>query len=158
MSGKYPPALPEDSGGEVLCSDSQVCTFEVTLKLAALVLLCHIGTLVIQLFAAAETDLNLDEAVLEIHAERNQRESLGLQGAAQLVQFGAVQEELPVPERIAVENIPLFIRIDMHAVNVALSVFDAAPGFFNGAVSCPDGFHLKPDGMCFVVNEVSSTK
>ena len=74
------------------------------------VLLCRVLTLVIELFALGERDLDLDEASAEVDRQRDQRVAVLLDLAKQARDLALVHQEPARTKRIFVENVALLIR------------------------------------------------
>ena len=60
-----------------------------------------------------------------------------------LVDLASVQQKLPHPKRIAVENISFFIRADMHAIDKHLTLLNPYKRFLDTAFSHTKGFYLR---------------
>ena len=95
-----------------------------TLDHTVCVALGGVIALVVQLFTAAKTDLDLDVRSAEIQRQRDQRKSLLRNKAVQLHDLTLVHEQLFVAQRILVKDIPLLIRADVHALDKDLTVLD----------------------------------
>ena len=101
-----------------MCPDlSQIPDLELALRLAAHVLLRDIRPLVIELFASRKSDLDLDSGISEIDLKRNNREALLGRFLLKFQNLIFMHEKFLDAERIAVENISLFIRADMHSLD-----------------------------------------
>src|SRR5688572_12874838 len=80
------------------------------LHVALVVFPLFVGTLVVQLLSLAESEGNLRFPALEVQLERNQRQSLTLDGADHFPDLLPMKEELPGSSRLVIEVARLFIR------------------------------------------------
>ena len=121
---------------------TEIAKLEILLRFSELVLLCQRSALVVELFTFGKADLHLDEASLEIDAQRHDRVALFGSASREPVDLGAVQQKFPRAERILVENIALFVRTDVHAVDDDLPAVCPDKGLFDGALAHAQGLHL----------------
>ena len=116
-------------------SDAKVCSLEVALEFALLLLLCEVCALVVELLASAEADFDLYEGATEVDAERNESVAVFLQLAEDLIDFSLMEEKLTIAQRVLVKEVAFFVRVDMHTVDENLTVFYIAEGFLDGALA-----------------------
>ena len=90
------------------------------------VTLCSGFALVVQLFALAQAQLNLDARVLKVQRQRNQRISLLLGLAEQRHDFLFVHQQLALAQRVFVEDVSHLIRADVHALDKDFAVAEDA--------------------------------
>ena len=91
------------------------------------ILLCGGLTLVIELLALAQTDLELRSAVFEVHAQGNYRKTLLLDLGIQAADLFFVEKQPLGSQRVAGEYIAVLLRTDVDAVRQHLAVLDEAP-------------------------------
>ena len=53
-----------------------------------------------------------------------------------------MEQKFPHPKRVFIENISLFIRIDVHTINIHLPLINTNKCFLDAAFSHTDRFHL----------------
>ena len=99
------------------------------------ILFGRIRPLVVKLFTTGQPHLYLYQASLKIHGKRNQGIALLRHFARQLVDLRTVHQKLPDPQGILVENVAFLIGIDVHPVDVHLSLVDADKGLLDAAFS-----------------------
>ena len=116
--------------------------FHGTLCFALHVAAGGILALIIQLFAAAYTELELDAGAFEIKRERYEGVALLFDDTEQAVDLPLMKQELAHTHRVAVENIALFIRADMHSVDEHFAVHDRTPGILQVDTAAAQRFHL----------------
>ena len=87
----------------------------------------HVVPLVVKLFALAQTHLHLYHRPFEIHGYRYQSKSLLLDLAEKLHDLLFVHKQPADSHRIAVENISMIVRRNMHTLDPKLSVVNRAP-------------------------------
>lgn len=120
---------------------------KLLLELPSLCLFLHILTLIINLFTAAESHVELYEAALEIETEGHKGIALFLDFSEQAVNFSSVEEKLSVSKRIFIENISPFIGVDVHTYNEAFSVSNLTKGLLNGSLSEAERFHFRSEKL-----------
>jgi len=101
-----------------------VLVLEMAVHLAFCVLCGSSVTLVIQLLAAAESHLQLDTGVFEIQGEGNKCVAIPFDVAQQTHDLFFVHEQLAFTQRIAIEDVALFVGADVHADDEHLTVND----------------------------------
>ena len=104
---------------------------------------CHVLALVVELFALAETDFDLSFAFIEINRQRYERQPLLAGNAEQPHDLPAVHQQFAHTQRIAVEDIALFVGTDVHAVDEYFPVSDIAPGVLEIDLALPDGLDFR---------------
>ena len=120
---------------------------KLLLELPSLCLLLHILTLIINLFTAAESHVELYEAALEIEAEGHKGIALLLDFSEQAVNFSSMEEKFPVSKRIFIENISPLIGVDVHANNETLPVSNLTEGLLNGSLSEAERFDFRSEKL-----------
>ena len=115
----------------------------VSLALPVQFLPAQVFPLIVELLASGKTDLNFTPPALQVDLERNQCIALDLNGAGEFGNFRFVKQELPLAQRIAVEDIALLIRADIHSLDKGLSVVHAHIGFLDADLSLPDRLDLR---------------
>jgi len=111
-------------------------------NIALCVPLGEIVALVIELFALAQRKLHLHAAVLQIHAQGDQRQTLLhyiLMGLADLL---LVHQEPLGSHGFGIEIAALFIGADVHVVDEHFAVLDGGVAVFQIALAEADGFDL----------------
>jgi len=83
-------------------------------------------SLVVQLFALGQGQLNLDPAVLKVERQRYQGVAVPLDVAVEPHDLPLVHEQLALPQRIAVEEVALLVGADVQPDDEKLAVFDGA--------------------------------
>ena len=104
-----------------------ILLFNSALNVALCGSFCHVLALVVELFALAQADLHFNFAVLKVEAYGNQRIAGLLYDPVKAVDFLFVHKQLPYAHRVAVEDIAVLIRRDVHSVDEDLSVNYRAP-------------------------------
>ena len=99
-----------------------------------------------QLLAFAKPDLQLDERVLEVDFERNERVAFLLHLSAQLVDLAAVEQQLASSARIDVVVTAHFVRRNMRADHVHFAVF-----YYDETVAKVD--RAKANGLHFATDK-----
>ena len=122
--------------------DSDLTVPEIPLRLALHGLLLEIVPLVIEFFASGQADLYFDAAVFEVDLKRHEGVALGLYLSRQFHDLALMQQEPSSSQGLAVENIALFIRADIHTVHKSFAVVDRDISFLDTALALTDGFHL----------------
>ncbi len=102
-------------------------------------------TLVVFSLAAAKTKLQLHPAVLEVNLQRNERIPLTGNKTVQLADFVLVQQQLLGAHRILVENVPLIIGADVHALDPDFAIADLCPGFLQVYAPLPNTLDLSAE-------------
>ena len=97
-------------------STSKYITRDEALNIALSITRGHIGSLVVELFALAQTDLHLHPRTLKVHGKRNERITDGFGKAKKPHDLALVHEQTAHPHGIAVKDVALLIRADMAAV------------------------------------------
>lgn len=118
--------------------------------------------LIVKFFSLSEGDLDLDEPVLEIHAERYDRKALLGRPPQKLVDLASVQEQFPAPCGVQVlMSLDVGIRGNMTVEKKRLVFHDPDKTVLQVDASLPDGLHLMPrkanTGLVFVMNKIVVT-
>jgi len=113
-------------------------------KFALGILLLQVFPLVIHLLAFSEPDLNLDQAVLEVQAQRNRRVALLPDASIQLVDLLAMQQQLAVTVWLMVLAVAEVIGRDRKIMQKGLAIANQHKGFVQASLAGPQGFHLSP--------------
>ena len=74
-----------------------------------------------EFFTFAKSNLNLYPTSFEINGDWNERQAVLLYLSQQLHYLSFMHQKFSCPERIFIENVSLFIRGDMHLLNICLS-------------------------------------
>ena len=119
-----------------------ILLFNSALNVALCGSFCHVLALVIELFALAQTDLHFNSAVLKVEAYGNQGIAGLLYDPVKAVDLLFVHKQLPYAHRIAVEDIALLIRGNMHSVYKDLALYDRAPAVLEVDSALTDRFYL----------------
>lgn len=106
--------------------------------------LCDVAALIIELFALRYGELQLHLTVLQVQLGRDEAIAIGLRERAELTNLALVKKKLSFAKRIAIEDIALFIRADMHADDENFSVLDLGIGVLNIDFSHTNTLHLGP--------------
>ena len=93
----------------------------------------------------APPELDFDLAVFEIQRQRDQGNAVLHDPCVELDDLTLVHQKSPCTDRVAVENIALLIRRDMHTAHKKLTVFDGAERILQIDVAGADGLDL---GAC----------
>ena len=117
------------------------------LELPSLCLLLHILTLIINLFTAAESHVELYEAALEIETEGHKGIALFLDFSEQAVNFSSMEEKLSVSKRVLVKNISPLIGVDVHAYDETLPISNLTEGLLNGSLSEAERFDFRSEKL-----------
>ena len=112
--------------------------FDVALGCA----LCHILALVIELFTSAQPDLQLDAAVFEIQAYRDERIARLLYHAVEAVDLFFMHKESAHAHGIAVEDISLLIGGNVHTVHKNFALDYGTPAVLEVYPALTDRFDL----------------
>ncbi len=94
------------------------------------------------MFAPRKSDFDLTFTVFQINGQRHNRMPLCRNRGRKLQNFLFMQQELASAQRIAIEDIALFIRADVHPVDKGLSVLDVHIRFLDTAFAESDRFDL----------------
>ena len=121
-----------------------VCAFHCALDVALRLPLGLAVALVVQLLALAQPQLDLHAAVLEIHPQRDQRHAVLHDARVETHDLALVHQEAPRPHRVAVEDVAVLIRGDVHAAHEQLAVLDGAEGILQIHTAGADGLDLRP--------------
>ena len=122
--------------------DSNLAVAEISLGLPLHGFLLEVVTLVVELLATCEANLYFDPAVLEIDLKGHQGVALGLDLAGQLHDLALVQEQAPLSEWLAVENIAFLVGADIHSLYESFAVINGDIGLLDAALALADGLHL----------------
>ena len=96
-----------------------------------------------ELLAAGYSELELGAALAgEIEAERDDRQALRLRLAEQLIDLGAVEEQLPLPLGLVVVTVGLLERSDVGADQPGLVALDARVRIGEVDLAGADGLDL----------------
>ena len=121
--------------------------FHRAVDLTARVLIGGVLPLVIELFALAQRDLDLDAGVFQINGERNDGVAVELDLGGQPLDLTLVHEQAARADRVLIEDVALFIGADMHLPHPELSVLHAAPGVLEVQGAKPDGLDLRAEQL-----------
>lgn len=143
---RYAAILIRKSG----CSSDEVATafklliffLHSALDLSVCRFLCHILALVIELFASAKTDSDLDVRALEIEGKGNEGISLSRYETRKLHDLALMHEELSRAKGVSVENISLLVGADMYTEGKELTLVDLAIGILEIYRTAPQRFYL----------------
>src|SRR5207247_1938953 len=91
----------------------------------------------------AQPDLQLGQAVREVHAERNEREASFLGLSDQSLDLFPVQQQLPSPDRVVAALLSLFIRGDVHPLEPHFAPLHPPVRLGQRAAAPPKGLHLR---------------
>ena len=86
--------------------------------------------LVVEFFALAQGDLQLDAGVFKIDGEGNDRIALHLDLCKQVGNLALMQQQPPRTHGVFIVDIAFFIRADVHLTDPYLAVLDGAPRIF----------------------------
>jgi len=108
-------------------------------------------TLVVQLLAPCDSDIDLGLAIVQSNPEWNQRLALLLQIRPNLSNLGFVHEELARPIRVVVGVTSMDVGLDSRAQEPKLSILNPGIGFGNRDLAIPDrlDFGTLQDHTCF---------
>ena len=98
--------------------------------------------LIVQLFASAKSDLNLEPGAFEIDLERNQGITLLGDEALELHDLLFVHEQAAVAKGLAVENIAVLVGADVDTDGVELTVLNRAVGILEVDATAADALDL----------------
>src|SRR3954468_10895941 len=102
----------------------------------------HRFALVVILLAPRQADGHLYPAVLEVHADRDQRHPFFDRLANQLPDLLAMQEQLATPERLVIGVAAVRVRADVHVVEEHLPIFDPREAVAKVDAALADRLHL----------------
>lgn len=109
------------------------------------------GALVVELFALAEAQLQLDPPALEVERERHQGVALQLDLLREPPDLVFVRQQLAGAHRIPVEDVALFVGADVHALHHQFAVLHLDPGVLEvdraGAQAFDLGAHQGDAGL-----------
>jgi len=91
-----------------------------------------------ELLAFGQRQLNFYFAVLEVHADGNQGQSLLLRFADQLADFFLVHEQLPGPQGRVVMNVAVLVGTDVGIEQPEFALFHQAVGIFKVSQAAPN--------------------
>ena len=97
---------------------------------------------VVEFFTLAQAQLQFHPGAFEIQGEGDQGIPLLFEQPQEPVDFPPVHQQFAGAHRIFIENIPFFIRADVHLFDKDLAIFDIAPAVFQVDRAGPQGFHL----------------
>src|SRR5262249_53193250 len=101
-------------------------------------------TLVVNLFAARESKLDLSDAArIEIHFQRHERHALPLDRAKQAGYLAGVQQELAGPRRRLPVALSLCVFADMGVDQIELASLIGGIGFGNVGLASAERLHLR---------------
>lgn len=103
----------------------------------------HVVTLVVELFTLAQPHLNLYHRPLEVYGNRYQRKPLLLYLAQKLHYLLFVEQQLPDPHWVAVEDIAVVVGRDVHALYPKLAVVDRTPAVLEVYTAAAYGLDLR---------------
>ena len=98
---------------------------------------------VMELFALAEPQLHLYQAVLEIDGQWDQRGAVLLDLGLELPDLPLVHQQAAGAHRVTVEDVPVLVRADVHPPEDELPIFHGAEGVFEVELSGADGLDLR---------------
>ena len=102
----------------------------------------HVVTFVVKLFALAKTYLHLYHRALKVYRYRYQRKPLLLDLAEKLHYLFLVHKQSADSHWIAVKNISVIVRRNMHSLDPKLPVVHGAPAVFKVNASAAYGLDL----------------
>ena len=114
----------------------------MTLDVALHIAFCGVFALVLKLFAPAKANAYFDVGTAEINFQRNKSHTLLLNSRMELHDLAFMHQKSANTKRIAVENISLFVRADVHSVDEDLAVFDIAPAVLKVHMTGTDAFYF----------------
>ena len=91
---------------------------------------CHSFTLVVKLFTLAHAKLHFHLAFRKVKRKGDEGVAVFIAKHHQLENLSFVHQKLALAQRIAVEDIALFIGADMYAFRKELAVFNVAVAVF----------------------------
>ena len=104
-----------------------------------------VAAAVVELLAAGEPELDLGPALLvDVEPQRDDRLALGLRLAQQLVDLGAVEEELAGPLGLVVVAVAAFERRDVGADEPRLAALDPGVGVGQVGLAGSERLDLRP--------------
>ena len=101
-----------------------------------------VGPLVVELFALAQAQLQLDPSVLEVEGQGNQGVALELALLVQAADFAFVGQQPPFPGGIGVEDVAVVVGGDVHPLDDQLAAVDVHPAVLQVDPAGPQAFHL----------------
>ncbi len=123
----------------------KVFHFKILFQLTPLVFLCNVCPLVIELFAPRQANLYLYQAPFKVNLQRDQGIPFFRNFSIELHDFILMKQKASGAQRIFIKNISLFIRADVHSVNVHLPFINFYKGFLYTALAHTDGFYLRTE-------------
>ena len=101
-----------------------------------------VGPLVVELFALAQAQLQLDPPVLEVEGQGNQGVALQFALLVQAANLALVGQEPPLPGGVGVEDVAVVVGGDVHPLDDQLAAVDVHPAVFQIDAAGPQAFHL----------------
>lgn len=98
--------------------------------------------LVIELFAATDTDFEFGATVFEVDLGRHQGQTAFIDFACQFDDLFVVQKQFAHSGRVMIFAAGLLIGADVHVADEHFAVLDAAKGFLEIDLALPQGFDL----------------
>src|SRR4029077_12463965 len=102
-------------------------------------------SLVVRLLAAPDPEQQLGAALGEVELQRHERVALLLERLPELLDLGAVEQQLALPHRVQVPAIALLVGWDVELHHPRLAVLDRGPGLLEARLPRPEALHL---GAC----------
>lgn len=130
-----------------MCGKLLIALLERPLDLARSSLVCHILALIVQLFTLAKPKLQLYPAVLKVQRKGDKRQPLLFDLSEQTHYFALVQQKPPYSQRVAVEDVALLIRGNVHTLDPHLAAVDTAPTVFKIYSAAADRLYLCADQL-----------
>ena len=114
--------------------------------------------LIVELFTAAQPDLDLEAGALEVDLQGNQGIPLLGHQALELHDLLLMHKEAAIPQGLAVEDIAVLVGADVNADGVELTVYHLAVGVLEVDPATADALDLGAveldPGLVFFVDEV----
>jgi len=101
-------------------------------------------SLVIELLAASQSQLDLGPSLLKVDLQRNQGEASFLRLAENSLDFVAMQKQLSNPFGLVIVVGSMRVGTDMQSIEIDLSFFDSGVAIFEIGPAFPQGLHFGP--------------
>src|SRR5205823_13710439 len=101
--------------------------------------------LVVKLLTAAEPQLQLRIAALEVERQWDERQPLLLHLPTKLIYLSPVQQQLARAPRLDVPPRPALVRVHVHVVDPYFAIFDTAEGVLKIGLTRPDRLNFRTD-------------
>lgn len=106
-------------------------------------LCCHVITLVVELFTLAKPYLDFHHRTLEIYRYWYKRKPLLLDLAQKVHYLLFVEQKLPDPHGVAIENVTVVVRRNVHTLYPKLAVVYRTPAIFQVNAAAAYGFDFR---------------